>query len=116
MGGYLVQRYLESRTARMGVLVAAASAAGARRGALRAMRRNPLVLIRCSMTLSYAPAVATTALVRETFFTDDTPDEIVDGHPHPTAERVGACDPRYATALGAPEAHKHAHAHRCRRA
>lgn len=83
MGGYLVQRYLEDQDAnedgaQLSILVSAASSAGARRGALRAARRRPLVLAHCSLTLSYAPAVATHALVREIFFTDSTADEIVE--------------------------------------
>ncbi len=77
MGSYLVQRHLEDHSARLGVLIAGPSSNGARKAAIQGFRRHPLLMAKCTLLFDLAPAVATVELVREAFFTDDTPAEIV---------------------------------------
>ncbi len=85
MGGHVVQRFLESGSAARGVLVASVPhrslrvCGGALAANLRLMRRHPAEVLRASATLDYSSFVADDDLVRELFFTDDTPAAIVEG-------------------------------------
>lgn len=77
MGGYTVQRYLETKTAAAGVLVASVPWRGTLRPNLRAIRRRPRPTLLAAMTLDYSRMVADAGLVRELFFTPETPDDTV---------------------------------------
>ena len=77
MGGYTVQRYLETRTAAAGVLVASVPASGTLRPNLRAIRRRPGPTLLAAVTADYSRMVADADLVRELFFTPETPDDVV---------------------------------------
>ncbi|MEM9463770.1 MAG: alpha/beta fold hydrolase [Actinomycetota bacterium] len=78
MGGYVVQRYLESRDTAAGVLVASVPARGALAANLRTLRAHPGRTLRAMVTADYLRLVDDPDLVRELFFTADTPAEIVD--------------------------------------
>ena len=79
MGGYTVQRYLERRSAAAGVLVASVPWRGTLRPNLRAIRRRPGPTVLAALTADYSRMVADADLVRELFFTAETPHEIVAG-------------------------------------
>jgi pimeloyl-ACP methyl ester carboxylesterase len=79
MGGYLVQRYLESDDAACGVLVASAPKRGVLAANLRTMRNHPTLALKATLTADYSALVASDELVREFFFTADTPDGLVSG-------------------------------------
>ena len=78
MGGYVVQRYLESRDVAAAVLVASVPDTGALAANLRTLRAHPGKTVRAMLTASYLGLVDEPDLVRELFFTADTPIEIVD--------------------------------------
>lgn len=75
MGGSVVQKYLETRPAAGGVLLASLPPASALPVALRMAVRHPLALLRANLTRSLWPLVASPALAREAFFSPDIPDE-----------------------------------------
>lgn len=77
MGGYTVQRYLEAKTAAAGVLVASVPWRGTLRPNLRAIRRHPGPTVLAAVTADYSRMVADADLVRELFFTSETPEDIV---------------------------------------
>ena len=77
MGGYTVQRYLEAKTAAAGVLVASVPWRGTLRPNLRAIRRRPGPTLLAAVTLDYSRMVADADLVRELFFSPQTPDDVV---------------------------------------
>jgi len=73
MGGFIIQKYLEGHTAPAAVLLS--SPFGLLPVALKTARRHPLVFAKLSLTLSLYPLVATPALAREAFFSDDLPED-----------------------------------------
>jgi pimeloyl-ACP methyl ester carboxylesterase len=75
MGAFIIQKYLEDHTAPAAVLLSSPSPAGMLPTALRIARRHPLIFAKVNVTLSLFPLVATPALAREAFFSDDLPDE-----------------------------------------
>ncbi|MEM7288194.1 MAG: alpha/beta hydrolase [Actinomycetota bacterium] len=77
MGGYTVQRSLETRTAAAGVLVASVPWRGSLRPNLRAIRRRPGPTLLAALTADYSRMVADAELVRELFFTPETPEDVV---------------------------------------
>ncbi len=75
MGGFVLQKYLESRSLPACVLLAPVPPQGAARIASKVLRRHPMVFLRGNLALSLYPLVETQALVREAFFsTDIAPD------------------------------------------
>jgi pimeloyl-ACP methyl ester carboxylesterase len=68
MGGFVVQKYLESRAAPAAVLVASAPAAGTRGSVLRTIRRHPWLSVKAAATATLSPV-----LVREMLFSPETP-------------------------------------------
>jgi pimeloyl-ACP methyl ester carboxylesterase len=78
LGALVVQRYLEHGPARAAVLLAPPP----HRGTLAAIARlaigHPMAMLQASLSLRLRPLVATPALVRELFFSPDTPQELVD--------------------------------------
>lgn len=77
MSGVIVQRYLESRDAPAGVLMASMPPQGFLRSGLRWMRRHPWHFTRLSVTGRSLPYVSTPELARERFFSPHTPESLV---------------------------------------
>jgi len=78
LGGLVVQKYLESNPAPAAVLMASIPPGGTIGLTARLIGRHPLVFAKANLLLSLRPFVGTPALVRELFFTADTPQQTVD--------------------------------------
>ena len=78
LGGRVVQRYLASGPARAGVLLAPIPHRGALGAAARLAAHHPAELAKATLTMRLRPLVASRAAVRELFFTQTTPQELVD--------------------------------------
>ena len=77
LGGVLAQKYLETHRAAAAVLLATIPAGGALTGMQRFVRRHPIVLLSSMLSLSMRSFIRSTPLVREFFFSPDTPEHIV---------------------------------------
>jgi pimeloyl-ACP methyl ester carboxylesterase len=77
MGGYVVQRYLETGRAAAAILIASVPNRGNGRANLRAFRRRPKTAMLAALTSDYSHFIRTDELVREQFFTAKTPELIV---------------------------------------
>jgi pimeloyl-ACP methyl ester carboxylesterase len=75
MGGFIIQKYLEERTAPAAVLLSSPPPAGLLGTALKIARRRPLAFAKVNLTLSLLPVIATPQLAREAFFSEDLPDD-----------------------------------------
>lgn len=80
MGGFIVQKYLESHAAAGGVLLSSPAPSGLVGTTLRIARRTPLAFAKVNLTLSLWPAIATPELAREAFFSGDLPDHVLRGY------------------------------------
>jgi pimeloyl-ACP methyl ester carboxylesterase len=78
LGGLVVQRYLERGRARGAVLLAPLPHHGTLPAIARLTLRHPLVMLEANLSLRLRPFVATPGLVRELFFTPQTPQALVD--------------------------------------
>jgi pimeloyl-ACP methyl ester carboxylesterase len=78
LGGLLAQRYLELHPAPGAVLMASVPPGGMLLPAARLAARHPLEWLKTNLLLSLRPLVSSSALVRELFFTETTPQELVD--------------------------------------
>jgi pimeloyl-ACP methyl ester carboxylesterase len=78
MGGLVVQKYLERNPAHGAVLMASVPPQGTIRATARLARQQPLVFLQSTLLLRLQPFIGTSQLVRELFFTAETPQEIVD--------------------------------------
>lgn len=78
LGGLVVQRYLERGRARGAVLLAPLPHHGTLPAIARMTLRHPLVMLEANLSLRLRPFVATPGLVRELFFTPQTPQALVD--------------------------------------
>jgi pimeloyl-ACP methyl ester carboxylesterase len=78
MGGLVVQKYLEHHPAAGGVLMASIPPGGTIGVTARIAARHPLLFAKVNLMLTMRPLIATRALVREMFFTVDTPEPTVD--------------------------------------
>ena len=78
MGGLVVQKYLERGAASAAVLMASIPPGGMVAAFGRIAVRHPIILAKANLFLSLRPFVGSSALVREWFFTPDTPGEVVD--------------------------------------
>jgi pimeloyl-ACP methyl ester carboxylesterase len=78
LGGLVVQKYLERHRAAGGVLLASIPPSGSIGITARIAVRHPVVFAKANLSLSLRPLIGTPALVRELFFTVDTPEPIVD--------------------------------------
>ena len=78
LGGLVVQRYLERGPAQGAVLLAPIPPGGTVAAFGRIAVRHPLILAKATLLLSLRPFIGSSALVREWFFTPDTPGEVVD--------------------------------------
>ena len=74
MGGFVVQKYLESHAAPAGVLLAAFPPGGSAAASLRRMKRHPWLSIRAAITGKQLPGLNTPTLAREAFFCAHTPE------------------------------------------
>jgi len=78
MGGLLAQEHARRHPARAVVLLASLPPGSAIQVAARLALRHPLVMTEATLRLRLKPFVATRAQTRAMFFTDDTPNAIVD--------------------------------------
>lgn len=77
LGGFVVQRYLESHDAHAGVLLASMSYRGSSGFFLRLMKAHPWLTMRTIITGKSLPHFNRPKLVRESFFCAQTPESIV---------------------------------------
>ena len=77
MGGFVVQKYLESRDAPAGVLIASAPQRGSLGFTMRLTRRHPWLITKGLITGNALLAVGTPDLARESFFSARTPESDV---------------------------------------
>ena len=75
MGGYVLQKYLETHTAPAGVLLATIPTVGIIGMLLRMLRRHPVSTLKALATFNTWYFVSTPALAKDYFFSDDFPDE-----------------------------------------
>ncbi len=78
LGGLAVQKYLERHHAPGAVLLATLPPQGTIGAVARLAVRHPLVFLQANLLLRLKPFTSTPALIRELFFTPDTPQEVVD--------------------------------------
>lgn len=78
LGGLVVQRYLERGPARGMVLLAPIPHRGSLGAAARLAARHPAGLARATLAVRLRPLVSSRESVRELFFTQTTPQELVD--------------------------------------
>jgi pimeloyl-ACP methyl ester carboxylesterase len=86
LGGFVIQRYLEERTAPAAVLVGSVPPQGVLSMALRVWRRRPSMTMEAWSDRSLLKFLATPALAREYLFCLDTPEAIVES----CRQRAGA--------------------------
>ncbi|MCG7596668.1 alpha/beta hydrolase [Mycobacterium sp. PSTR-4-N] len=77
MGGFVVQKYLESHDAPVAVLMASMPPQGYLRSGLRWLRRHPWHFAKMSVTRRTLPYVSTPELARERFFSPHTPEDLL---------------------------------------
>lgn len=77
LGGFIIQKYLESNAAPAGVLVASVPPQGCRRFALSLMRRHPWLWARSFITGDSLHGYNTPAVARKLFFSEATPESDV---------------------------------------
>lgn len=77
MGGFIVQKYLESRDNPAGVLMASAPPRGYLGSGIRWFRRHPWQFLKSSATGESLPYVNSPQATRERFFSAHTPEPIV---------------------------------------
>jgi pimeloyl-ACP methyl ester carboxylesterase len=75
MGGYVLQKYLESYDAPAGVLLASIPTRGIFGMLLRMLRRHPVATLKGLLFLNPWHFVSTPALAKDYFFSDDFPDD-----------------------------------------
>jgi pimeloyl-ACP methyl ester carboxylesterase len=73
MGGLVVQRYLEARSAPAAVLLASVPPGGVLGATLRLAVRHPLLFLVANATWDLYPFIRTPKLAREAFLSQDTP-------------------------------------------
>jgi pimeloyl-ACP methyl ester carboxylesterase len=78
MGGLVVQKYLERYHALGAVLMAPLPIHGTLSAVARLLRRHPMMLLKATFLLRLQPFISTRELVRDLFFTPDTPQATVD--------------------------------------
>jgi alpha-beta hydrolase superfamily lysophospholipase len=78
LGGLIVQKYLEQNYAPGGVLMASIPTRGTIAAVARVLRRHPVPWLKANLLLRLKPFVQTRRLVRDLFFTPETPHTIVD--------------------------------------
>jgi len=78
LGGLVTQKYLERAAAPAAVLMASIPPGGTMGLTARLAARHPLNFVKVNLLMTLRPVVSTPDLVRELFFTADTPQQIVD--------------------------------------
>ncbi|GFG96993.1 alpha/beta hydrolase [Mycobacterium timonense] len=78
LGGFVIQRYLEERSAPAAVLVGSVPPQGVLRLALRVWRRRPSMTMEAWNDPTLLKFLATPALAREYLFCPDTPEDVVE--------------------------------------
>ncbi len=74
MGGFVVQKYLETHTLPGAVLLASTPPTGIWRSFLRLLRERPLDVIKCNLTLSLRPIISDVKKVHELVFSPEMPE------------------------------------------
>ena len=77
LGGYVIQRYLEDRSAPAAVLVGSLPPSGVLGAALRVWRRRPQMTVKSRNDPTLVKFLSSAALAREYLFCADTPEAIV---------------------------------------
>jgi alpha-beta hydrolase superfamily lysophospholipase len=98
LGGFVVQRYLESHNAPAAVLVASVPPQGVLGLAMRIWSRHPWVSMKSLPVGNLTGFIGTTPLVREHLFSAGTPDDIVESgaaQVQPEAVRASLVDPLF---------------------
>lgn len=75
MGGFIVQKYLETHEAPAGVLLAPNPPFGLWRAFGRVLAHDPRIVLKAFLTWNLRPVVETPARVRWAFFSEDFPEE-----------------------------------------
>jgi hypothetical protein len=75
MGGYVIQKYLETHSAPAAVLLASIPTTGILGMFLRWFKRHPVSILKTILLLDPWYMVSTPALAKDVFFSDDYPDE-----------------------------------------
>ncbi|MBL8154990.1 MAG: alpha/beta fold hydrolase [Anaerolineae bacterium] len=75
MGGYIVQKYLETHPLPAGILLASIPLPGALPFVLRHTLRHPWPMLKTLLTFNGYEVVRTPALAKDAFFSDSLPDE-----------------------------------------
>jgi alpha-beta hydrolase superfamily lysophospholipase len=75
MGGYVVQKYLETHNAPAAVLLASVPTAGILGMFLRWLKRHPVSILKMLLLLDPWYMVSTPAEAKDVFFSDDYPEE-----------------------------------------
>jgi pimeloyl-ACP methyl ester carboxylesterase len=78
MGGFLIQKYLETRSAPAAVLLASVAPTGVWRTLLRTMRDQPLDVLKSNLSLSLWPVISTAAKARRLMFSPSVPMETIE--------------------------------------
>ena len=77
LGGFVVQKYLETRRAELGVLLASVPPNGAFRMVRHVARLQPFAMLHSNLVFSLRPLFSDAKKVRNLLFTDRTPESIV---------------------------------------
>ncbi len=77
MGGMIVQKYIETHKCPAAVLMASVPPRGVISTTMRILSRHPLAFLKCNLTFSMLPVVATPQLAQEAFFSADMPEKTV---------------------------------------
>lgn len=75
MGGFIVQKYLETHSIPAAVLLASVPVMGVMKTTLRIATHHPLSFLKANLTWSLYPIIGTPKLTREAFFSMDMPAE-----------------------------------------
>ncbi len=80
MGGFITQKYLEKHHAPAAVLLASPPPGGLLHAALRTARHDIRSILEVSLQMDLYPAVDTPAKMRRALFSQDMPDDVLDGY------------------------------------
>jgi pimeloyl-ACP methyl ester carboxylesterase len=80
MGGFVVQKYLETHQPPAAVLMASIPTSGSLYFLLRSTVRYPLAMLKATVTMSAYPVIQTPEMGRHWFFSPDMPEEQVRGY------------------------------------
>lgn len=80
MGGFIVQKYLESYTSPAAVLLASTPPKGVMLVTARAFLRHPLIILKACLTLNIFLIVSTPHLAKEAFFSSHIPEDKMEAY------------------------------------